>query len=158
MSKNKQKLGLSASVCLPAQTDTGRQTGATALPTLLLVGSIIMGISIALTVSVYLYVNSSSGANLSLKALSIAKSGIYDGIMKVVRDKSLISASYPLTVGEYIASVDICRDTELCGGSGKFKITSIGRVFTRAKKMEAIVSVDNITGVAKLESLKDVAL
>jgi len=132
--------------------------GIAALPTLLLVGGIITAISISLTASLYLYINSTSGANLSLKALSVARSGIYDGLMKVVRDKSLASANYTLVVGAQSAAVVICRDTPECGGSGKFKITSTGSAFTRRKKMEAIVAVDSITGLTKLESLKEVAL
>ncbi len=138
--------------------DLYKNRGIAALPTLLLVGGIITGISIALTASVYLYINSTSGANLSLKALSVAKSGVYDGLMKVVRDKSLISANYTLNIGNQTATITICRDSAECGGSGKFKIDSIGTAFTRRKKMEAIVAVDPDTGITKLESMKEVAL
>lgn len=134
------------------------QRGIAALPTLLLVGGIISSIAIALTASIYLYINSTSGANLSLKAITAAKSGIYDGLMRVVRDKSLTSADYSLVVGSQSASVIICRDTIDCGGSGKFKISSTGSAFTRRKKMEAVVSVDSQTGVTKLELMREVAL
>ncbi len=135
-----------------------KRFGIAALPTLLLVGGIITGISIALTASMYLYINSTSGANLSLRALSVAKSGIYDGLMRVVRDKSLTSANYSVSVGAQSAAVVICRDTSECGGSGKFKITSTGSAFTRRKKMEAIVAVDSETGLTKLEIMREVAL
>jgi len=132
--------------------------GVAALPTLLLVGGIITIISISLTTSVYLYINSTQGANLSLCALSAAKSGIYDGLMKVIRDKSLTSASYNFSIGNQSAAIVICRDSEACGGSGKFKVSSTGSALTRRKKIEAIVSVDSITGLVKLESMTEVAL
>ena len=135
-----------------------KNSGIAALPTLLMIGGIITGISIALTASIYLYINSTSGANLSLRALSIAKSGAYDGLMKVVRDKSLTSANYTLAIGNQSAAVTICRDTSDCGGNGKFKISSVGSAFTRRKKIEAVVAVDPYTGVAKLESMREVAL
>ncbi|MBU4348485.1 hypothetical protein KJ671_03250 [Patescibacteria group bacterium] len=132
--------------------------GIVALPTMLLIGGLVSSISIALTISVYFYVNSTSGSNLALKAFSASKSGIYDGLMKITRDKSLTTASYNLTVGDQVAAIEICRDTEDCGGSGKFKVTSIGSAFTRRKKMEAIVSVDSTTGVSKLELMREIAL
>lgn len=135
-----------------------RQKGVAALPTLLLVGGIIASISIALTTSVYLYINSTYGANLALRALSVAKSGIYDGMLKVARDKSITSSSYTLPVGNYSAAVIICRDTSECGGSGRFKISSTASALTRTKKMEAQVSVDANTGLMKLEFMKEVAL
>jgi len=132
------------------------EAGVAALPTLLLVGGIITVISMSLTASIYLYINSTSGANLSLNALSVAKSGAYDGLMKIVRNKSLVSADYNFIVGRESANVIICG--EACAGAGKFKIISIGSAFTRRKKIEVIVSVDPITGLTKLESMLEVAL
>ena len=134
------------------------RTGVAALPTLLLVGGIITVISISLTTTVYLYINSTQGANLALRALSVAKSGAYDGLMKIVRDKSLISDNYVFPVGNQSVNVVICRDTPDCGGQGKFKITAVGSALTRRKKIEAIVSVDPFTGLVKLESMLEVAL
>jgi hypothetical protein len=132
--------------------------GIAALPTILLVGGVVTAVSISLTASVYLYINSTSGANLSLKALSVAKSGVYDGLMKVVRDKSLVSADYNFSIGNQSATIVICRESSDCGGAGKFKIASVGSAFTRRKKIEAIVSVDPTTGLTKLESMSEVAL
>jgi len=131
--------------------------GVVALPTLLLVGGIVTIISMSLTTSVYLYINSSSGANLSLKALSVAKSGAYDGLMRIVRDKSLVSSTYTFSVGGESATVVICG--QLCGvAAGKLKITSVGSALTRRKKIEVIASVDPVTGLVKLESMLEAAL
>lgn len=137
--------------------------GVAALPTLLLVGGIVTIISISLTTSVYLYINSTQGANLSLRALSGAKSGAYDGLLKVVRNKSLSNIptedrSYTFSVGNQSAAVVICSETADCGGAGKFKVSSTGSALTRRKKIEAIVSVDSTTGLVKLESMTEVAL
>jgi len=93
----------------------------------------------------------------------VAKSGAYDGLMRVVRNKAVSNMpaedrSYVLSVGDQNASVVICGDTPECGGEGKIKISSVGSVFTRMKKVEAVVSVDAITGLVKLESMLEVAL
>lgn len=148
MVNNGQKLGLPA------------QAGVAALPTLLLIGGIVTGIATALTASVFLFVNSTYGVNLSLKALSVAKSGIYDGALKVSRDKSIVSSSYSLPVGNYSAAVTICQGgTQGCDATaGNFLISSAASVLTRAKKMQATVAVDSITGVVKLQLMREVAL
>lgn len=134
--------------------------GVAALPTLLLIGSIIFGIAVALTSSLFLYINSSYGVNLSLKALSVAKSGIYDGAMKVARDKTIVSSSYTLPVGNYSALVTICQGgTSGCSAtSGNFLISSTATVLTRSKEMQATVSVDNVTGITKLELMREVTV
>lgn len=128
--------------------------GVAALPTLLLVGGIITAISISLTTSIYLYINSTYGANLGLRALSAAKSGVYDGMMKVARNKDF-NTSYSLSIGAYSAAVSVYKDTPTVG---KSKITSTGSALTRRKKIEAIVSVDSTTGLIKLESMAEAAL
>ena len=130
--------------------------GVAALPTLLLVGGIIMAISISLTTSIYLYVNSIQGANLGSRALSIAKSGVYDGLLRVARDKSFSGPSYTFSVNNQSAVVDICG--KICVGEGRFRISSVGSVLTRRKKIEAIVSVNPVTGLVRLESMLEVAL
>ncbi len=132
------------------------RAGVAALPTILLVGGITMIISISLTTSVYLYINSIQGANLGLRALAVAKSGAYDGLMKVVRDKSLVGQEYIFSINGQSATVVICG--EACAGVGKFKITSVGSALTRRKKIEAVASVNPITGLVKLESMMEVAL
>ncbi|MCL5017376.1 MAG: hypothetical protein M1155_01795 [Patescibacteria group bacterium] len=140
--------------------DLSGRSGVAALPTMLLIGSIITGIAMALTASVFLYVNSTHGVNLSLQALSVAKSGVYDGIMKVARDKTIVSASYFLPVGKYNAQVTICQGgTQGCDTTaGNFLISSIGSILTVNKKMQAIVSVDNVSGEVKLQLMHEVAI
>lgn len=148
MLKNRQKSGLPM------------QAGVAALPTLLLISGIIAVITTALTASVFLYVNSTYGVNLSLKALSVAKSGIYDGMMKVTRDKTIVSSSYSLPVGNYSATVTICQGgTQGCDTTaGNFLISSVANILTRSKEMQAIVSVDSVTGLVKLQLMHEVAL
>lgn len=136
------------------------RSGVAALPTLLLIGGIITGIATALTASVFLYVNSTYGVNLTAKALAVAKSGVYDGALRVARDKTIVSSSYSLSVGDYTAQVTICQGgTQGCGTtSGNFLISSVANILTRSKEMQAIVSVDSTTGLVKLELMHEVAL
>ena len=127
---------------------------------MLLIGGIIASIAMALTASVFLYVNSNYGVNLSLKALSVAKSGVYDGALKVARDKTIVSSSYMLPVGSYNAAVTICQGgTQGCGTTaGNFLISSIASILNANKEMQAIVSVDSVSGLVKLQLMHEVAL
>jgi hypothetical protein len=127
---------------------------------MLLISSIIVGIGLALTASVFYYVNSTYGANSSLVALSVAKSGVYDGALKVARDKTIVSSSYTLPVGKYSANITICQGgTQGCATTaGNFLISSAATILTYSKQMQAIVSVDSVTGLVKLQLMREVAL
>ncbi|MBI4991747.1 MAG: hypothetical protein HZB99_00825 [Candidatus Harrisonbacteria bacterium] len=134
--------------------------GVAALPTVLLLGGLIMEIMIAATLSSYLLVSSEFGIRLGSRALFAARSGIQDALIRVVRDKNFTSSSYTLPVGNYSVEVSVCKDLPepICVGDGKHKITAVGTAENRSRKLEAIVSVDSATGEARLQSLKEVEL
>lgn len=136
--------------------------GLVALPTLLIIGSIIVDIAIALAAGVSFLINSDYGVRKSMETLAAAKAGAYDGIMKLARDKTYDAATqdYNLAVtGDISANVVVCKETA-CGyaaDSGKHKISSTATFLTRRKKMEAVAFVASTTGAVTLESLQEVA-
>lgn len=137
---------------------TKLNNGIAALPTLLILGGIVVNIAVIIALGVYLLVGSGLGNRLSSEALAAAKAGIQDGILRVAKDKNFFG-SYELAVGQRSVSVEICKDSEppACAGLGKRKISAVGSALTRRRKMEAVMSVSSI-GEIRVESVKEVAL
>ncbi|TSC96263.1 MAG: hypothetical protein Athens071426_608 [Parcubacteria group bacterium Athens0714_26] len=137
--------------------DKNNKIGIAALPTILILGSIIIDVVIVMTLGMNLLVNSGYGVRLSNEALAAAKAGAQDGMLRVSRDKNF-NSNYQLTVGSRTVDVVVCKDLPECGGVGKYKISSTATALTKKKKIEVILVVDPITGVVQLQSLKEVAL
>lgn len=135
-----------------------KKEGVAALPTLLILGGIIVNTVIIIVLGVYLLIGSGFGNKLSSEALAAAKAGIQDGILKVARDKNF-SGSYEFAVGQRSVSIEICKDLDspICVGQGRRKISAIGSALTRRRKLEAVLSVSSL-GEVKLESVKETAL
>ncbi|MDD5547770.1 MAG: hypothetical protein PHN74_02665 [Candidatus Pacebacteria bacterium] len=137
-----------------------RIMGIAALPTLLILGGAVFDTALIVTAGAYYLNKTDYGVRLSAESLGAAKAGIQDGIMRLSRDKSFTSSGYTISnIGKRSSAfVVICKDTAECGGSGKYKISSIGTSFTRKKKMEAVIAVNPNTGQITSESMKEVAL
>ena len=131
--------------------------GIAALPTLLVLGGVIVNIVIVLTTGVYLLGTSGLGAKLSSEALAAAYAGVQDGLIRLARDNNTFPASYQFPVSTASANVQMCGELPECGGAGKRKVSAVGTALTRSRKLEAIVSV-SMFGEVKLESLKEVPL
>ncbi|KKR55663.1 MAG: hypothetical protein UT92_C0001G0006 [Candidatus Curtissbacteria bacterium GW2011_GWA1_40_24] len=125
------------------------------LPTILLIGGIIVEIGLAGVFIAYFFSQSGLGVKLSEEALAAAQAGVQDAILKIVRDKNFGSSSYSLTVANRSADVTVCKDT--CAGSGKYQITSLGKALTKRRQVQAIVGVTS-SGETKIESIKEIAL
>lgn len=131
--------------------------GIAALPTILILGSIIIDIAIVTAIGIIFLTRSGYGIRLSDEALAAAKAGVQDGILRLARDKNF-SSTYQLDVGKRSAEVVICKDLPECGGVGKHKVSATGTAFTKKRKIEAVVIIDSTNGVIRLESLKEIAL
>lgn len=129
--------------------------GIAALPTILLLGGLIVEIAIAATLSAFLFVNTEFGIRLSNDAFVAAQSGMHDALMKIVRDKNF-NSSFTLVVGNNSVDVAVCKD--ICLGIGKDKITALGKAQARRRQLEASVNVNSLTGEVRLEYLKEVSL
>lgn len=132
--------------------------GAVTLSVFLLITLIISELAIAGVVTVNALNNSFFGERLAAEAWQAARAGAQDAIMKVIRTCPLTNcaaSTYSLPVGSRsTAEVTIVRDPV----SGKVTIDSVGGSFTRKKKVEAILGVDQGSGQVKVQSLKEVAL
>lgn len=132
-----------------------KKNGMAALPVVLLLGGFITEIVVVLMATSYLSLGTELGIRLSADAYFAARSGVNDGLMKIVRDKNFTSSAYTLTVGDAVAQVTVCKDAP-CTDNGKSKITSIGITQSRTRRFEAVATVDSLTGEVGLESLKEI--
>lgn len=135
-----------------------KQRGAVTLPVFLLITLIVFELAIAGVVAVNALNNSFFGERLAAEAWQAARAGAQDAIITVIRKCPLSDCSpnnYSLSVGaRSSADVTIIRDQV----SGKITINSTGSSFTRKKKIEVILGVDQETGQVKVQSFKEIAL
>ncbi len=134
--------------------------GIASLPAILLFGGIIIEIGIVSALLVY-YLNNTLYANrLSDQALAAAQTGIEDGILKVVQDKTCPNAacpsSYQIETTTGTATITICKDS--CAGTGKTEISSTGASLTKKHKLVATLSVDQTTGEVIVDNIQEEAL
>lgn len=131
--------------------------GAVTLPVFLIITLIVTELALAGLVTANALNNTLFGERLAIEASQAARAGVQDAIMRVIRSCPLSNcspSSYSLSVGSRSSStVSISRDVV----SGNITINSTGSSFTRKKKMEAILGVDQATGKVQIQSLKEVA-
>lgn len=132
--------------------------GAVTLPVFLMITLVVFELAVAGTVAAAALNSTFFGERLAIEAWQAARSGAGDAILRVIRKCPLTNCSpdsYSLAVGERsTADVLIARDPV----SGKITINSTGSAFTRKKKAEVILGVDQETGQVKIQSFKEVAL
>ena len=138
----------------------GWRSGVSSLPLILILSSLIITMALGATLLVFLVNNANLGERASAEALSTARSGIDDGILRVMRNKNCpdaaCPASYEVILDNRTAVVTICKDS--CDGAGKHTIISISQVLTNQKKIKAILEADPITGEVFIESITDIPL
>ncbi len=138
--------------------------GAMALPTMLLIGGIILEIGIAGLLVSYFFIQSKLGVELSAEALAVAQSGIQDAAIRIIRDKNFSPGSYTINIGNRSAQVIICKDSKTilipCDtiNNNKHEVTSLGIAQKKQRQIRAFFSVDNLTGEIRIESKKEIAL
>ncbi|MDP2650656.1 MAG: hypothetical protein Q8P04_01000 [bacterium] len=135
-----------------------RAKGAITLPIFLMITLIIFELAVAGVVAANALNNTFFGERLTAEAWQAARAGAGDAIMRVIRTCPLsncATTSYSLPVGSRsTAQVTIARDPV----SGNITINSTGEAFTRKKKIEVILGVDQGSGRVRVQSFKEVAL
>lgn len=135
-----------------------RTKGAVTLPVFLLITLIVFELAAAGIVVVNALNNSFFGERLAAEAWQAARAGAQDAILLVIKKCPLSDcdpSSYSLTVGaRSSAQVTIVRDPV----SGKITVGSTGESFTRKKKVEVILGVDQESGQVKVQSFKEISL
>ena len=150
-----------------AQNRTNQITkikGAATLPLVLLIGGLIVEIGITGVFLAYFISQSSLGVKLSEQALAVARAGIQDAKIKIIRNKDFQTSNYTLNVENNSAQITVCKNfkTDLtpCDTpmDKKYEITSLGIVSTKQRKIQTILYVDPTTGKAELESEKEIEI
>lgn len=129
--------------------------GIVALPAVLVLGGIMIEISIIIALSMNFLVNSNISIRLSSQALAAARGGVYDGLLRVSRDKNF-SSIYTMVFEDQSVEVEVCS---VClAQPGYYRVSATATVLTKKKKMEAILSINILSGVTQLLSFKEVAI
>ena len=135
----------------------GRRRCVSTLPTMLLLGGIIIEIAIASAFLTYYFNVTNFAARLSAEALAAARAGVDDALIKVVRNRNFTAYPEPYEVqvtGGRVASVIVCKDTCL-GLSGKTQVISGASALNKRSKIEAILTVTP-EGKVSVDSLKEI--
>lgn len=128
--------------------------GVAALPTMLLIGGIVIEIAIAGAFLAFVFISSNLSAKLNATAVAVARAGVQDAMLRIVRDKGYSNAlGYTLTVGSYSAAVTVTAGSPI---AGEDTIISTATVLTRQKSFQAVVSVDSTTGEVRLVSFTEI--
>ena len=129
--------------------------GISSLPVILLLGGIIVTFAIGATLLIFLLNNANLGERMAAEALTAGRSGIEDGILRVIRNKNY-QGDYSLIVNNRTVDVKICKDT--CDPIGKHIITAINAAAINRRQIKAILEVNAITGEVLIESIKEMPL
>ena len=136
-----------------------RQTkGVVALSVTLLLGAIIVEIGAIGVLLAYALNSANYGARLAAEALSAARAGVSDAMLRLIRNKGFVAdPAYVLSVGSRVADVRVCNNEYPCGTPviGKAQITSIGKAFPKSITVEAVVDIAPVTGEIRLVSIKE---
>lgn len=131
--------------------------GAAALPTILLIGGIVVEIGIALAFIIFFLGQSIFGAKASSDAMAAARAGVQDELIQIVRNKDYTN---PLPGKTYSVGTKSTVEVTTIDDpiSNKPHIISTGRSLAKNRRLEAIVDVNNFTGEVKIESIKEIPL
>lgn len=127
------------------------------LPVVLLIGGLVVEIGIAGLFMSYFLNSSGFGVKISEEALSAAKSGVDDAIIKIIRNKgdAILPYPYSLSVDNNSVQVGVLKDSPLVG---KYEIISLGSAGLKRRKLEAVVNIDNDNGEVKVEFIREIAI
>ncbi len=136
-----------------------KNKGVSTLPTMLLLGGIIIEIAIASAFLTYYFNVTNLAARSSAEALAAARTGVDDAMLHLVRDRKFNPDPNPYEVsvaGGRVASVTICGEACL-GIMEKTKVTSVASVLNKRSQVVAIFTVTP-EGKVSVDSLKEVPL
>ncbi len=132
-----------------------KSRGVSTLPTMLLLGGIIIEIAIASAFLTYYFNVTNFGARLAAESLAAARAGVDDALIKIVRNRNFTAYPDPYEVqvsGGRVASVIVCKDTCVIG---KHQVVSSASALNKRSKIEAILTVTP-EGKVSVDSLKEV--
>ncbi|MBI4119391.1 MAG: hypothetical protein HY456_00915 [Parcubacteria group bacterium] len=130
----------------------GGDRGVAILPIILLISAMILEVAAAGTFIVYISQQTGSTLRRQVESLAAAQAGIQDALIRIIRDKNFPTPEQPytITVGDWTVTVTVNKDNP---SSGKDKVTSSAKAFSRRKTLQAILTVDADTGQVTVDSL-----
>jgi len=135
-----------------------KNIGIAALPTILLISSILVEVVVVGVVLANALNNSRFSERVAAEAYAAANAGAEDAILRIIRYKNCPAtpgcpSSYSLAVGSRSADVSIVDS-----GGGVITIQSTGTASMRKKKIEVILGASSNTGEVSLQSFREVSL
>lgn len=138
------------------RTERYKEQGAAALPTILIMATVVIELAVGAVVVASMLSNTASNRKLSIEALGAARAGAQDGLLYIQRhcsDSSGCARTYDLAVGSRTTHVEIVD-----GGGGIVTITSTGDAKLKKKRIVVEVGIDATTTQTHIRSFKEVAL
>ena len=110
------------------------EQGIAALPTIVIIGTLVLLIAVALVSSGMIENAISFGHKESQEAYVAADLGAQDAIMRISRNKNFTSAGYVITAGNGTANIAV-------SGAATKTIISIGTVSNKTRTLQVVVNV-----------------
>ncbi len=132
-----------------------KKRGIALLPAVLMIGIIVVELGIALAFVIYLSNLSSYGVRLSQEALHAAQAGANDAILRTIKDKDFptVGSVYTITIGRASIQITVSKNQP---DTGQNTITAVATVLTRQKSIQAIISINSITGEVSVVSFEEI--
>ena len=143
--------------------------GVVALPTILLIGGIILEIGLALALVTYLLLQSGAGNKFSAEALVAAQTGVDDSLMRIIRNGNIGSPSaysYSINLDALRkADVVVCKDFKIADNScdvsqpniGVTHIISTGKAFNKYRRLQAFAGVNPNNSEVRIISVQEIS-
>ncbi len=128
--------------------------GIVVIPTVLLLGGLLTVITLTGSLVVYLLSRNNYGLRLSSDALSASKTGLQDGILRLIRDSSWTpSGGYdPIGNGRSQVRINVVLNTS---DVLQKEVIAIGCAQARYRQLRALVEINKNTGELKVLSTEE---
>lgn len=144
-----------------ADTPMRSRSGQTALALIFVIGGIIVLLGTTLAFLTLSFLNSTYGFQASNRAAALAKGGVDDAALQLLRNKDFAPsggycvpyASFPTCSGS--AKVAVVQSSP---AAGQVTVTSEATVSNYRRKLQAVFSVNATTGLVKLISSEQLSL
>ncbi|MCR4275523.1 MAG: hypothetical protein NUV83_02100 [Candidatus Wolfebacteria bacterium] len=148
------------------------QKGMTFLPMIILISAIILEIGATVVLLANFSTENGYGFKNSQEAFALGRSGIFDAILQLERNKNYttngIVYSLNIDIGKSFEVV-VCNNSKIniasstCdfaapGYQNKADIISTGKVVNKNRRLEAIININSATTEIKIESLKEISI
>jgi hypothetical protein len=130
--------------------------GQAALSFVFLVGTITLSIGVTISLLAASFLNSGYGFRASNRAMALASAGAEDALVKLARNKDFSAVSaYSVPVGNDSAIVTVNQNSP---SAGQANIISTAAFSFQQRKIQVIVSINNMTGEISVISWRPLVL